>query len=260
MRNLVHRVKAYLLYLIKAGNAHGLHSPFVFRLFNDVCHSESWFYAFDELESERQSLIENQQEIEQKDFGSFGKGETKKTTISNLARSSLMPPHYAQILFRLVNFLQPEQIVELGTSFGLTTAYLGKAHGSNILSFEGATSLVHLAKDLLDRNQVNHVELVEGAIDDTLPAYLQKLEFVDLAVLDANHTYEATLRYVNWILPKLKPGSCLIVDDIYWSPGMTMAWDELRARPEFNVTIDIFRMGLLFYKRDQLKEHFVLYT
>lgn len=259
MNNLIHRVLSYFRYWFAARNAHGLHSPFVFRLYTEVIATDAWFYAFEDLENERQILLADSHEITQVDFGASGGGALRKTTISALARTSLLPTHYAHMLFRLVNMLQPTHMLELGTSLGLTTSYLSLSNlSAQLTSFEGAPELAKMAVGLLNRKGAVNTKVVVGNIDQTLPQYLKESPKIDFVLIDANHTYEATVQYVQWLLPALSNGACLILDDIYWSPGMTKAWNELRAMPEFNATIDLYRMGWLFYKREQRKEHFIL--
>jgi predicted O-methyltransferase YrrM len=261
MYNLLHRAISYVKYWFKAQNAHGLHSPFVFRVYTEVIATDTWFYAFEELEDQRQYLIKNQQVIQQLDFGAGGSGKEKQTTISLLARTSLLPPNYAQILFRLVNHLQPNHIVELGTSLGLTTAYLAMAHPSaKVATLEGAPALASFSAQFFVEKKLSQIQVITGHIDETLPQFLAQSAPIDFVLLDANHTFDATLRYVDWMLPKLSAGACLVVDDIYWSKGMTEAWQTLIVRSEFSTSIDLYRFGLLFYKRDQQKQHFILRT
>ncbi len=261
MNNLFHRIISYVKYWFKARNAHGLHSPFVFRLYNETLATDSWFYAFEELEDQRQFLVENQDAIRQLDFGAGGTGAEKQTTISHLARTSLLPPKYAQILFRLVNHLQPSHIVELGTSLGLTTAYLSMAYPkAKVNTFEGAPALAAFSFQFFAEKKLDQVQVLQGQLDETLPPFLAQCEPIDFVLLDANHTFEATIRYVEWLLPKLSAGGCLVIDDIYWSQGMTQAWQSLIARSEFSTSIDFYRFGLLFFKREQEKQHFILHT
>ena len=54
-------------------------------------------------------------------------------------------------------------------------------------------------------------------------------------------------------------GTILVFDDIYWSREMTRAWTEIKKDPRINLTIDIYRFGIVFMHRDKLaKEDFTL--
>jgi len=75
---------------------------------------------------------------------------------------------------------------------------------------------------------------------------------------DGNHRKEATLEYFNSFLKKASDNSVFVFDDIRWSPGMYEAWQEIIKEPRATVTIDLFSMGLVFFRPGQVKEHFVL--
>jgi len=57
-------------------------------------------------------------------------------------------------------------------------------------------------------------------------------------------------------LPLTHNNSIFIFDDIYWSQEMQKAWKEIQQHPEVRVTIDTFYWGLVFFRKEQAKEHF----
>ena len=64
------------------------------------------------------------------------------------------------------------------------------------------------------------------------------------------------MSYFEMILPHIHDKTIVIIDDIRWSNGMEKAWGELKSRKEVGVSIDVFQMGILFFKKDQIKENF----
>ena len=76
--------------------------------------------------------------------------------------------------------------------------------------------------------------------------------------IDGNHQKEATLSYFEKLLPTVHNDSVMIFDDIHWSKGMEEAWEEIKAHPKVKVSIDTFQWGLVFFRREQEKEHFVI--
>jgi predicted O-methyltransferase YrrM len=76
--------------------------------------------------------------------------------------------------------------------------------------------------------------------------------------VDGNHRKDATLNYFEWCLPKLSQNSIMIFDDIYWSKGMKEAWAQIKAHPEVSVSIDLFWIGLVFVRKGQVKEDFII--
>ena len=106
---------------------------------------------------------------------------------------------------------------------------------------------------------MQHIELLEGDFNNTLPEYIGKLDQIGLAYVDGNHRYAPTVQYFNSLLEKSNEDSVLIFDDIHWSAEMEKAWAEIKAHPSVTLTIDLFFIGLVFLRKAQKeKEHFII--
>ena len=157
----------------------------------------------------------------------------------------------------------PQTVVELGTSLGLTTSWIyeGLIPNGELYTLEGDPMILDFAKRKVftELNALSaKLECIEGNFDATLPDLLNKLEAVDLAYIDGNHTYEATMRYFKMFLPKMSSRGILIFDDIYWSEGMKQAWKEISEHPASQYTVDLFQLGIVFMDPVKVKQHFVL--
>jgi predicted O-methyltransferase YrrM len=259
----LYQLFAYLRYWLRSGNAHGLHSPFIFGLYTTViCHSGG-FKAFGPIEARRRELLKNTQRIAVTDFGAgsqvAGAGGLQRR-VCDIARHAAKSPRLAQLLFRLVNHFQPATILELGTSLGLTTAYLAAADSrSQVITFEGCPSTATMARETFAKLQLRNVELVTGNLDQTLPATLAELtKPVDFVFFDGNHRYEPTLRYFEQCLSKAHENSVFVLDDIHWSAEMEQAWEAIKAHPAVTVTVDLFYVGLVFFRKKQPRQDFWL--
>ena len=246
-----HRLK----HLLKSKGANGIHSPFVFDFYFQVLNHPYNFYAFQEVEEERDKLLDNDAVLEYQDLGA--KKQLVRAKISHLAGKSLMPEEKNVFLFQLSHWLKPKVIVELGTCLGITTAYLAKAYPSKIFTFEGIPSIAEEAYKVWDNLQITTIELIEGRIETTLSNFLTGLKSpVDLAVIDANHSYEATISNYELLQTKMSEIGCIVLDDIYWSKEMAAAWHEIILKPEVTVSIDLYHLGLVFFRKESEKEHF----
>jgi predicted O-methyltransferase YrrM len=259
----LYQLFAYLRYWLRSGNAHGLHSPFIFGLYTTViCHSGG-FKAFGPIEARRRELLKHTQRIAVTDFGAgsqvAGAGGQQRR-VCDIARHAAKSPRLAQLLFRLVNHFQPATILELGTSLGLTTAYLAAVDSrSQVITFEGCPSTATVARETFAKLQLRNVELVTGNLDQTLPATLAELtKPVDFVFFDGNHRYEPTLRYFEQCLSKAHENSVFVLDDIHWSAEMEQAWEAIKAHPAVTVTVDLFYVGLVFFRKKQPRQDFWL--
>ena len=82
---------------------------------------------------------------------------------------------------------------------------------------------------------------------------------LDFVFFDGNHKKKPTLSYFKQCLEVAHEDSIFIFDDIYWSTEMTEAWQEIKKHPKVTLSIDCFEMGIVFFKKEQAKEHFTVY-
>lgn len=183
----------------------------------------------------------------------------REVAISTLAKTSLMPEEKAMVIFQLAHWLRAKTTIELGTCLGITTAYLASAGSGKVYSFEGVEALATEAIRVWNHLNLNNIYLIEGNIDETLPSFLEQFTGkTDLIVVDANHQFEPTLRYFQLLLPIVHNDTCMVFDDIHWSPEMSNAWNEIRNHPSVTISIDVFGLGFIFFRKENLKEHFVI--
>ncbi len=255
--------KKYLHYFFTAssGKGHGIHSPFVFDFISNVLSDKKKYLHYDAIEKVRNDLLRNNRMIEVEDFGAGSSViSSNKRAVKSIARSSLKNKKFSQLLFRIVNYYKPKTIVELGTSLGITTAYLASAdHSPTVYSMEGANNIISIAQGTFHRLSIKNIELTKGNFDETLPGLLSKIETVDLAFVDGNHRKEPTIHYFNWLQEKSNEHSVFIFDDIHWSAGMEEAWKQILQHHAVTLTIDLFFVGLVFFNKDlKAKQHFVI--
>jgi predicted O-methyltransferase YrrM len=255
--------KKYLRYYFTASNGkgHGTHSPFVFDFITKVLRDKKQYTCYDTIEKKRKQLKLDTGIIEVEDFGA-GSGiiKSNKRVVKNIANSSLKPPEFAQLLYRMVQYYKPKNILELGTSFGITTAYL--ACGNNnakVYTCEGAKEIAAIAKNNFTGLNLHNITLVPGDFEATLPPVFAALETIDFAFVDGNHRKQPTLQYFQQLLAHSTGTTILVFDDIHWSREMEEAWLVIQDHPAVTVTIDLFFIGIVYLTGDvKVKQHFVL--
>lgn len=243
------------------GKGHGIHSPFVYTFVRSVLNDTKSYYAYAEIERLRKRMLKDNAVVEVQDLGAGSSvSKTNKRKIKEIARAALKPPKYAQLLFRIVNFYQPQRILELGTSLGITTAYLASARPeAKVTTIEGAPAIAAKALRNFEALDLRNITLVAGNFNDALQPILQEMPVVDLAFIDGNHRKTPTLEYFGSILKHSGPETILIFDDIHWSAEMEEAWAEIKQHPRVTCTIDLFFIGLVFLRPEfQDHQHFTI--
>jgi predicted O-methyltransferase YrrM len=251
-------LSAYIRHRFKAKTRHGLHSPFVYNLTDKVIYDFKPREVYTVIETLRKELLQDERIITITDLGAGSLvNNNKQKKISQLAKNALKPAKLAQLIHRLAEEFKPRNIIELGTCLGITTAYLAKAVPSaHIISVEGCPNTAAVAKENLGKLRIENTELLTGDFDNILPEIISRGKELDFVFIDGNHRKQATLDYFGLCLPVLNENSVMIFDDIYWSKGMEEAWEEIKAHPAVTVTVDLFWIGLVFFRKGQAKEHF----
>ena len=250
----------YLKHRLTSKSRHGNHSPFIYKLTDEVIYDFSAKKVYDAIEQQRKKLLNDDRSITVTDLGAgshLNKNRTKK--ISQIAKNALKSPRLAQLIYRLAHNQKPNLMIELGTCLGITSAYLAKAQPeANVLTIEGCPETAAIAYQNFIALDLKNIELQVGNFNEMLPKAIADASSLDFVYIDGNHTKTATINYFNWCLPKIHENSMLIFDDIYWSEGMKTAWSEIKTHPQVTLTIDLFWIGLVFFKKGQAKEHFKL--
>jgi predicted O-methyltransferase YrrM len=248
----------YIKHFFSAKTRHGVHSPFVYRLVDEIVYNNAAKTSYIPIERLRQQLLSDNRTISITDLGAGSHlNNNKKKQVKSLAKNALKSAKLAQLIYRLAEDFKPANIIELGTCLGLTTSYLAKAAPkAKVISIEGCPETAAVATENLRKLNITNVELKVGNFDHLLPEVINTENELDFVFIDGNHRKDATLNYFEWCLPKLSNKSIVIFDDIYWSKGMKEAWNIVKEHPKVTVTIDLFWIGLVFIKPDQVKEHF----
>jgi predicted O-methyltransferase YrrM len=251
----------YLNYYLTASNGkgHGIHSPFVFEFITKVLNDKTVYPAYGEVEELRRQLLNNRTILNVEDFGAGSSvSKTNQRTIASIAKNAAKSAKFGQLLYRMVKFYQPETIIELGTSLGITTSYLAIANSAaKVITMEGSNEILSVAKENTRTLRLKNIETIEGNFDHTLPAVLSRLTAVNLAFIDGNHRYQPTIQYFETILAKTNNFSVIILDDIRWSEEMEAAWKYCKEHSSVTLTIDLFFFGILILRTGiKEKQHF----
>lgn len=264
MYSFWYRLRQFLRFYLAADTRYQVHSPFVFEFAGEVLEDDRWYYAFEDVEAIRARMLNSDVTLNMTDYGASDAGKApveKQAPLRGVARVAASSPAQGRRLFRLVRWLKPGRILELGTSVGVGAMYLAAAaREARLLSLEGSEACVHVARANLGILNLNHrAEVIQGAFSDTLPGALQSLGQVDLAFFDGHHRKAPTVAYFEQCLSHVHERSVLVFDDVYWSPEMTAAWEQIRQHPRVTLSIDCYDLAFVFFNPDiKEKQHFRL--
>jgi len=249
------RIFKYLQFALRSGNAHSIHSPFVFDLYNEL-KSVNDLEPISAIRVLHDRLKTSNEEITFDDPGRENLPTTR--SIGSIARQSATNPKSGKILFNLVKHVKPEHVLELGTSLGISGLYLSCAlRAGKLVTVEGVPQIASLAEQHFKDFNAN-ATVISSTFESALRQFQTDHNRFDLVYLDGHHQKDATLSYFSQIKQILAPNAICVLDDIYWSKGMEEAWSILKKDKDVDISIDLFHYGILIFRKDTVKQHFSL--
>ena len=256
----MHQIIAYIKFLLKSTNQHGVHSPFVYDLLTKCLYIKEEKPAYKKIKSYIQAVLTDSKIIKVTDFGAGSRVfKSADRKVGAIAKNAGIPLHRAILLNKLVSYFQFKTGLELGTSVGIASAAIAQNNPIQLTTLEGCPETAGVAQEYFDKFNLENIDLKVGEFDDLLKTITENPEKqlpLDLIYFDGNHKKKPTLKYFETLLPLAHNNSVFIFDDIHWSIEMEEAWEEIKAHPEVHVTIDSFFWGIVFFRKEQEKEHF----
>ena len=255
------KVTGMVRHFLSAGNEHSVHSPFVFKLLMEAIYLKRNEPVFDQIESIRKQLLNDESEINVIDLGAGSSfdGRLNKRSIREITRKFAKSPRHCRFLYRMTEYLKPATMIELGTSLGISAMYQSAGNRNGLLyTLEGCPETANAARDNFIKNNFTNIKCITGNFDDTLPQLLSELKQFDYTYIDGNHTLEATLNYFRLLKNHKHENSVIIFDDIYWSEGMQQAWQQIKSDPEVTISIDFYQFGVVWFNKKYSSQSFRL--
>ncbi len=247
----------YIHYLLTSKDKYSIHSPFIFDFVENVINNKETKTCLS-IKKIRKELLKSKDKIRITDFGAGSQiNRNKIRKIKDIARHSSKNEKFGRLLYRIAKHYKSKNILELGTSFGISTSYLAKANKeSTVYSFEGCPESIKIAKNNFEKLNINNVNIIEGEFERTLIQKIKSINKIDLIFIDGNHQEIATIKYFKTLLKYANNNTIFIFDDINWSKGMMKAWKKIKENPNTTVSINLFFVGIIFIKKELSKEHF----
>jgi len=208
----------------------------------------------------RKRLLNEKKSIEVLDLGSGSKKmKSNYRKVSDIARYSPVNKKYGVLLSNLAAEFGKEGIVELGTSFGISTMYLAASVPDSIVyTVEGSPSVAEIATGNFSEGGYDNIKMLIGPFSDMLSKISDTGIKPGMVFIDGNHRKQPVLEYFNKMVEISDSDVVIAVDDINISAEMAEAWSEICNHKNVTCTIDIFRMGLVFLKNGLSHQHYVI--
>lgn len=265
MKKEVRQIIELFKYQLQARSIKSVHPPFAYELVKHLKANQLEPEDKDTIFSIKRKAANNNNVIEHTDMGSNarGRGYTRVfKKISSIAERSSIRHKYGKLLYLLVKYFKPKNILELGTSLGISTLYLSLASDDSektkIVTIEGCTETAHVAEKFFDKAKARNTQVMIGGFESVLPHAIAELNTLDMVFFDGNHKYQPTLDYFALCKQHITEDSVFIFDDIHWSKEMSHAWRTIKKDPEVTLSLDFFQVGMVFFKKGLSKQNLVI--
>lgn len=247
-----------LSFYCKAGNAHAVHPPFLFNLYTEAIRAKT---PDREVMGVMNYIRELKREHSPITYTAYGSAEGTAISLSpaEVVRKQSSGKRKGKLLYRLVKRFQPATLLELGTNLGVGTAFLLSAKpDAEVITVEASPELAGIARRYFDTTAPGGVSLFQGRFSEQLPIVLDRLTSLDFVYFDGDHRQEATLEYFRLCSAKANNNSVFVFDDIHWSTGMEKAWKSIVNDPKVSLSVDLYQLGLVFFRQELSKQFFRL--
>jgi len=249
-------IKSYLIYWLKSKKVSTINHPFINKLYVSV-FIKLQLVNDSKIVGYKNRLKQNKLILNITDLGAGSKkNKSNSRSVQSIAKNVSISPKFGKLLNNLIETFNCETVIELGTSLGVGTSYLALSNKTKVFTIEGCPKISEFTQQQL--SDTTNVSFFVGEFSTQLDAVLKQSGQPNLVYIDGNHTYEGTITYFNYFLKHSQPNAILVFDDIHWDKGMEKAWQEIVASEKVKISLDLFRMGVVFLDENLDKKHFNL--
>lgn len=148
--------------------------------------------------------------------------------LKNLKNKNLIISHKkVKILLKLIHYLKPKNNLEIASSLDIGVITLAM-NSSNSCVTTIANTPTEISEVTLNRR-------------------------FDCVYF---HKNQITLKTFNTCLKTINNNSFFIFNDIYGNSETIKNWSSIKNHPKVKVSLDLFYFGVIFFRKEQAKEHF----
>ena len=239
---------------------HGVHGPFLYSLITNVFRKQISRDVVKNIENIRKRMLSDHRILKVTDYGSGqGRGEKDLRQVKEIARMAPVKEKYGKLLAKLSGEYGRNCIIELGTSLGIGTMYLAAgAPGAVVHTIEGCPGIAEVASENFKVAGYNNITLHKGTFREVLDGFIKMNIVPGLIFIDGDHREERMLEYFEKLYSLSDEGTVMVFDDIHNSKGMGAGWGKIMKDNRVTLSVDIFRMGLLFFRKGLTPASFII--
>jgi predicted O-methyltransferase YrrM len=253
------RIQLFIQYLIKGRSKYYIHSPFVYDFCRFVLSRKPLQKDSDTINSIIKYYQSKKDILNLQEFGAARKRDYA-IKIGDYLNRTAITNKYGRLLHNLVAYYQVEHVIETGTALGISTSWMALSNPNcKISSIEGNKKLCDVSNEMFIRFSITNTQVYCGLVEDVLPELAKNMKCKTLLFIDAHHTGAATMRYFAMIKSYVKDDTIVVFDDINYSAEMNDAWKNIICDERVTLSLNLYRIGVIFFNPSLSKQAFSLY-
>jgi predicted O-methyltransferase YrrM len=254
---MLYTQRKHLRFLLNAKNQHGVHSPFVYQLITKCFYQKIPKNLWENFQYAKQYIV-NTNKNKRGTYFVTGPKIFKRNDLpaSKILKVSGLSNKKAKILIKTIQYFKPKNILGIGASLSLVIAAIKTGtENAAITTLKRCSETTKIVEGLSEEIKFNGIEITNNKFLQTLSKCTQNKQF-DCIFFAGNQTKQASLNYFEECLKTIHNDSFFVFDGIYWTSEMQEAWSIIKKHSKVTVTIDLFHFGIIFFRKEQAKEHF----
>ena len=219
-------IGSYLKYLLQRKSKYSIHSPFVYDFMAKVLYDKGSNRDYD-------MMLRVSHLLDGKKFATRSRRKQSR------------------FLYRLVHYLEPETVLSFGRVSALNTSALALGNLQTKVYLEQSAEFL----ETLNSMGVVNVSLIHQDIDEEEMIERFNTGFVLYGIDDFG---EDTWNNLEYGLAQSDDDTVLVFEGIHHSRRTEAAWEAIKADEGVTLTMDLYSMGLVFFRDGIEKQHFVL--
>jgi predicted O-methyltransferase YrrM len=123
---------------------------------------------------------------------------------------------------------------------------------------EGSPAIAEIARENFKEAGLKNIRMLTGSFAEVLQEIENGTVKPGLVFIDGNHRKEPLLEYFNRMVNISDENTVIVVDDIYYSREMGEAWNEIKKNKRVSFTLDIYRMGIVFFRSGMTHHDYII--
>lgn len=232
---------------------HGIQSPFVYGFTTNITKNFWPYYAFDKIESVREILMDNLTQMSANERKVIIKGYDTETELSGFTEIRI-----GQTLFRIIDYIRANNILEIGTFFGIDTLYLSEArHKANCVSITENHEMAGFTMKILDNSRRENIQIMACSHHDAIKNTFKNSK-ADFVLFNVYGDLNKKIDDFKSCLSVKHSGTVFVIKHIHCNSQMESFWNIVKDDIEVTASIDMFNMGILFFRKDLEKKNYII--